>query len=197
MAAAFVPGEHVVVRYLWFKRAFWTVPATVVEDGDDRTAVWIAPRTPYRRPSQKLSMAAIAANNWTAEEHEWEGNGTLMVSRPGDAYSIWLFWDDQGRHASWYVNLEQPRKRTRNGFDSRDHQLDVVVRADRSWRWKDEDDLRDAVAVGLLSKEEAAAVRLVGETVIAALDELLPTGFETWRPDPAWETPQLQDDWEK
>lgn len=132
-------------------------------------------------------MAEIAANEWVPREHEWTGNGTLMISRRGDPYSIWLFWGDDGEHASWYVNLELPWERTAAGFDSRDHQLDIVVAHDRSWHWKDEDELRDAVGAGLLTAAEAAGVRADAQRVVAKLDELVPTGFERWRPDPSWD----------
>jgi hypothetical protein len=178
----FAAGSFAVLRYLWFGRPFWSIPAHVVEDGDDRTVVWVAPGTRYLRPERRLTMGEIAANEWVPSEQAWTGNGALMIARRGDPYSIWLFWADDGTHASWYVNLELPWRRTEVGFDSRDHQLDVVVRRDRSWRWKDEDELRDAVHVGLLTIEEGTGVRADGERVVAQLDRLLPTGFESWSP---------------
>jgi hypothetical protein len=139
---SFRAGDVAVLRYLWYGRPFWSLPTRVVEDGAERTVLWVAPGTRYRRPGHRLTMAEIAANEWTPVEHPWTGNGTLMISRPAEPYSLWLFWNEGGEHASWYVNLELPWQRTELGFDSRDHQLDIVVRADRSWQWKDEDELR-------------------------------------------------------
>jgi Protein of unknown function (DUF402) len=191
VTGAFDAGDVAVLRYLWFGRSFWEIPTRVVEDGAERTVVWVAPGTRYRRPHRRLTMAEIAANAWTAGEHSWTGNGTLMISRRGDPYSLWLFWDDDGSHASWYVNLELPWRRTSLGFDTRDHQLDIVIRADGAWRWKDEDELRDAIDVGLLRVEEARRIHADGEGVIAQLHRLVPTGFEDWRPAPDWEQPVL------
>jgi hypothetical protein len=37
----------------------------------------------------------------------WQGDGVLILGRPGRAHSIWLFWDDRG-FAGWYINLEEP-----------------------------------------------------------------------------------------
>jgi Protein of unknown function (DUF402) len=179
---SFRAGDVAVLRYLWYGRPFWSLPTRVVEDGAERTVLWVAPGTRYRRPGHRLTMAEIAANEWTPVEHPWTGNGTLMISHPAEPYSLWLFWNEEGEHASWYVNLELPWQRTELGFDSRDHQLDIVVRADRSWQWKDEDELRDAVAAGLLTAGEADDIRAAGERVVAQLDRLLPTGFENWRP---------------
>jgi hypothetical protein len=187
-------GDVAVLRYLWFGRPFWAIPARIVEDRDERTVLWVAPGTTYLRPHLRLTMAEIAADEWVPREHPWQGNGTLMISCRDEPHSVWLFWDAAGEHESWYVNLELPWRRTRLGFDSRDHQLDVVIERDRTWRWKDERELRDAVEVGLLTREEARRIRGDGERVVAALDELVPTGFERWRPEPSWWLPELPRD---
>lgn len=64
---------------------------------------------------------------WAPDEASWFGEGTLMVSRPGEAHSIWLFWTPNGTFDGWYVNLEEPRRRTRDGVLTRDQFLDLVV----------------------------------------------------------------------
>jgi Protein of unknown function (DUF402) len=140
----------------------WELRAHVVEDGPERTVIWVAPGTRYRRPDRRLTMAEIAANEWTPVERPWTGNGSLMISRPREPYSVWLFWNEAGEHESWYVNLELPWRRTESGFDSRDHQLDIVILRDRSWQWKDEDELCDAVEAGLLTAREADQIRADG-----------------------------------
>jgi hypothetical protein len=179
---SFRAGDVAALQYLWFGRPFWSIPTRVIEDGAERTVVWVAPGTRYRRPDRRLTMAEIAANEWTPVEHPWTGNGALMISRPNEPYSVWLFRNNEGEHESWYVNLELPWQRTRLGFDSRDNQLDIVVHSDRTWRWKDEEELRDAVTAGLLTAVEADEIRADGERVVAQLDRLLPTGFEDWSP---------------
>jgi hypothetical protein len=45
--------------------------------------------------------------------------------------------DGDGEFASWYINLQTPVRRWWGGLDFRDHAPDVVVAADRTWRWKD------------------------------------------------------------
>ena len=114
----------------------------------------------------------------------------MVISAPHEPYSLWLFWSEAGEHESWYVNLELPWRRTESGFDSRDHQLDIVIRRDRTWQWKDEDELRDAVAAGLLTARDADEIRADGERVVAQLDRLLPTGFETWAPPAYADAPE-------
>jgi Protein of unknown function (DUF402) len=188
-------GDHVVVRYLWLGRVFGAVPATVVDDAAS-LALWVAPGAGWRRPRAQLTPAEIAAGDWRPEDTTWFGEGVLMISRPGDAHSIWLFWTREGTFDGWYVNLEEPRRRTYDGVVTRDHLLDLVIEADGSWRWKDVDDVPAAVAAGLLSDGEAAAVWREAERVLAERDRLLPTGFEDWRPDPDWPLPMLPEDWD-
>jgi hypothetical protein len=43
------------------------------------------------------------------------------------------------------VNLQEPFRRSQFGFETMDLALDVIVEADRSWRWKDEDELETFV----------------------------------------------------
>ena len=100
--------------------------------------------------------------------------------------SDWSFED-------WYVNLQAPYVRSRLGFDTRDHQLDIVVAPEGTWRWKDEDHLALGTRLGVFTPEEAAEIRAEGEHVIA--DWPFPTGWEDWRPDPAWPIPQLPVGW--
>ena len=61
------------------------------------------------------------------------------------------------------------------------------------WRWKDEDDLAQAVQVGILDAEAAAALREEGERVIAA--KPWPTGWEDWRPPREWQPLRLPEGW--
>jgi hypothetical protein len=61
-----------------------------------------------------------------------------------------------------------------------DHALDLVIEPDGKWYWKDEDDFAEAQHLGVLTPQEAAAVRHEGERVIAG--QLWLTGWEHWRP---------------
>ena len=127
----------------------------------------------------------------------WLWNRVLRTIRFGERHSLDLFWDDDsGDFVGWYVNLQTPLRRSRLGFDTTDHALDVWVEPDRQWRWKDEADLATCVELGLFTAHEAAEIRAEGERVIAALPELIPTGWEDWRPDPAWQLPELPAGWD-
>jgi predicted RNA-binding protein associated with RNAse of E/G family len=109
------------------------------------------------------------------------------------AHSLSVLWDAEWNFRSWYVDLQEPLRRTRLGFDTRDQALDVVVEPDGTWHWKDEDHLAELTRLGAFTAAESAAIRAEGQRVIDARP--WPTGWEEWRPDPAWSLPMLPPDW--
>jgi predicted RNA-binding protein associated with RNAse of E/G family len=113
----------------------------------------------------------------------------------GASHSIGVFWDDEtDDFRGWYVQLGDPLRPSRFGFDTMDHALDVWIRPDGSWEWKDEDDFAEAQELGVFTPEQAAAIRAEGERVLAARP--WPTGWEEWGPDPGWRLPQLPAGWD-
>lgn len=81
-----------------------------------------------------------------------------------------------------------------------DHILDIVIRPDWSeWWWKDEDELEDAVAVGLYSPVEARAIRTEGEQVIQMMEanqSPFCDGWENWSPLEEWKVPEFPIGWD-
>ncbi len=100
----------------------------------------------------------------------------------------------------WYVNLQEPYRRTAIGFDTMDQELDIVVAADRSeWRWKDEEAFSRLQAMGVFSAEEAKAIRAEGERVLDSMHKDQPpfsSGWENWAPPPEWPIPELPEAWD-
>ena len=126
---------------------------------------------------------------------------TLVIATPGAYHSVRLFRaEGQEEFFGWYVNLEQPFARPPIGFDYMDQALDIVASPDLSeWRWKDEDELSEAMALGLISKERARELRAEGERVIEMMERRSPPfdgSWDGWRPDPAWPVPELPDGWD-
>jgi predicted RNA-binding protein associated with RNAse of E/G family len=95
---------------------------------------------------------------------------------------------------SWYVNLQAPVRMHGAFVDTTDQALDVLAFSDGTWRWKDEDELAEAVELGIWTESEAARIRAEGERVLA--EPPWPTGYEDWRPPASWHTPLgLPRDW--
>jgi len=46
-------------------------------------------------------------------------------------HAIWVFWrGPQREFAGWYVNLQEPFRRTSRGVDTQDLELDIVIAPD-------------------------------------------------------------------
>jgi uncharacterized protein len=159
----------------------------VVEETAELLALWIPRGSPYRVPAGGLRIPGDA---WELEPGATTRD-QLCVARRGRAHSIYLFWEEGWELGHWYVNFERPLVRTPLGVDTFDEKLDLIVRPDGSYRWKDEDELEAAAAAGLL---DAAGVRAEAERVLREWP--FPTGWEDWRPDPSWPVPQLPEGWD-
>jgi hypothetical protein len=163
----------------------------IVEESPATIALWMPPGSPGRLPVDgDGARIRIPGDRWELEP-SLASHDALCLARPGRAHSIYPHWED-GRFAYWYVNFEQPLRRSPVGFDTFDEKLDLIVRPDGSYRWKDEDELDQAAALGLL---DADAVRAEAARVLAEWP--FPTGWEDWRPDPAWPLPQLPPGWDR
>jgi hypothetical protein len=126
-----------------------------------------------------------------------------MWQRPGEPWSVWWFFPG-GEFGRWYGNLEDPFVRWRDGdvcgVDFADNALDVLVEADLSWRWKDEDELATFVARGIIDEALAARVQDEGLRVARCAEQNEPPFDEPWpdwRPDPSWPRAELPDAWEE
>jgi predicted RNA-binding protein associated with RNAse of E/G family len=196
-------GDPIILREVYQGRVWAIRPVTVVEDAADRIALYLAPGTMWKRPvSASGEPLRLQASEWELADLQWAGNAALWLTPPGAAHSVILWWEPASwRLEGWYVNLEQPFRRTTLGFDYLDQVLDIVVAPDRSsWFWKDEDEFATAQQLGVLTRAEATAIRTEGERVIAAIESNGPPfcdGWEVWRPDPGWTVPGMPEGWDE
>lgn len=207
-AAHWAPGTQILWRYRENSGARFHIarPVTVVRDDAEVLAVWMAPGTECVRPVLADGTPLHAEpleSRYTkprALRHDrWAGTGVLKVARPGEPWSVWLFWEPGWRFKNWYVNLEEPLTRWSGGVDSEDHFLDLCVYPDRSWDWRDEDEFAQARRDGLLDEAAAARVREAGRAALEAVRAWgapFADGWENWRPDPGWPVPALPEDWD-
>ncbi|WP_434595761.1 cytidylyl-2-hydroxypropylphosphonate hydrolase [Streptomyces sp. A5-4] len=207
--ARWAPGDHILWRYRGnaTEQIHICRPVTVVQDTDELLAVWMAPGTQCVKPVlangtpvHEEPLATRYTTPRTTVTSRWFGTGVLKLARPGDPWSVWLFWEQDWRFKSWYVNLEEPRTRWSGGVDSQDHFLDISVYPDRGWHWLDEDEFAEARRAGLLNTEQVRRVREAGHAaagVIAEWGTPFRDGWEDWRPDPRWTVPKLPDDWDR
>ncbi|UUZ58115.1 DUF402 domain-containing protein [Nocardioides sp. B-3] len=166
----------------------FAAPVTVVQDDPAGLVVWLPIGTPVLRAAradglgkredpQSLFTAPLVASRDIHGQFD-----QLRIAPTGCPWSVWLFFSSGG-FAGWYVNLERPHVRTDRAVLTSDRVLDVVVAPDRTVTLKDEDELELAVAQGVFTSSEAAAItadaasipapgRLPGLAVLRRLGEL-------------------------
>jgi hypothetical protein len=163
-------------------RVRWAFPWRVVADDGELLVMHLAPGTAGVWMGRDEDGRYV--DRWVTDErphpHVWHTLHVLSLARRGDAHALWLLWTEAWTFQGWYVQLQEPIVEREGGIDTTDHALDIEVEPDGTWRWKDEDDLAEAVALGAFDEAKAAAIRAEGERVIAA--EPWPTGWEEWRP---------------
>ncbi|MCH7705587.1 MAG: YgaC family protein [Chloroflexi bacterium] len=175
-------------------RAAW--PGTVVRDSEDFTALYFPVGTCFKRTEVRLPLWP-----WSLVDDVWTSD-VLVLTAPGEAHSVLLFWEGPKRvFDRWYINLQAPFTRTLQGFDFVDHFLDIVVRADLSgWEWKDEDELQEAVTLGLVTPAQAQEIQVEGERVISQIESRafpFGDGWDIWRPNSSWPVPELPAGWDR
>jgi len=182
-------------------------PVTVVRDDPEMLAVWMAPGTECVKPvladGTPVHVEPLESRYTkprTVQRDRWFGTGVLKLARPGEPWSVWLFWEPGWRFKNWYVNLEEPLARWAGGVDSEDHFLDITVNPDRSWEWRDEDEFAQAQKAGLMDAQLAERVRKAGRSAVSVIDAWgspFADGWQHWRPDPSWAVPSLPEDWDR
>ncbi len=94
---------------------------------------------------------------------------------------MFAFWTGPQRTFShWYINFQEPLRRIPAGFETFDQELDLIVRPDGSYQWKDVDEFEQLVRAGRFPPEEAAAIRDEAGRVTAALDRGERWWNESW-----------------
>jgi hypothetical protein len=196
-----LPGDSIVLRERWGDRIFEARPATVVSDEPHQVALFV-------RIGASVAVAIgddgeqlrLPIGTWRLEPREVRSFSILSFAWPEIPYSVLFLREPDGNPRGWYVNLQTPLVRTPIGFDTVDHALDVLVAADRSsWKWKDEDELAEAVELGLFTPDDAAWFRYWGERGIEHLLLRQPPfdqDWESWLPDPSWPNAELPPGWD-
>jgi hypothetical protein len=189
-------GDVVLVRNVFRGRVRGCFPSRYVGRWGDRHAAYCQPGTHCKRSksADKQSYAQQLAADGPAFDLVWKRTHRLRFLGEGDGHTIELFWDEGWEFLRWYVNLQAPTVVRGNRFDFTDLDLDIEVRPDGSWEWKDEDGFAELQELGILDAAGAAAVRAEGERVIA--ERPWPTGWEDWRPPAEWAPLELPEDWD-
>jgi hypothetical protein len=209
----FTPGRLILHRNVRRGRVGWVRLGRVVSDDDRGLLIWIDRNSPAASEVtlDGRGMRAMPFREWVGHRYRlrcgtWDGPPVLKFLPAGAAHSVWFFRDEQGRFANWYVNLEEPGVRWDDGVvagvDMVDQDLDVVITPDRRWRWKDEEEFAERLALPEhYWVTDEALVRAEGERVIKIAEAGQFPFDGTWCdfvPDPAWQVPTaLPEGWDR
>ncbi|HWU10176.1 MAG TPA: DUF402 domain-containing protein [Streptomyces sp.] len=179
----FNAGEVIRRREILDGREWIVYPVTAVEDHPEFLAVYLFHGTPLTFGTGDFTWGL---HPWVHFDHTWQSEGVLQVQRPGDGYSVWHFWK-HGEFSGWYINFQEPMRRTPLGFDTLDQELDIWIPADRSgYQWKDLEHFEERARSGGFRPGEADMVRAEARKVVDMIEAGTPWWGDRWT---AWSAP--------
>lgn len=203
--ASWQPGDVLVVQERWRGHLWSAVPHIVVAATNDTyithvpggtgatfaSSIGVAGRDHLPRSERKLLALETCVYQVVERRHF---PAALHFFSPGSWARVSLGWEADGTFLGWYVNFERPATPNPAGLATMDLVLDIVVRPDHQWEWKDRADFDEAVRRGLLDasllntfETEADRVLALAGSQTGPFDEK----WSTWQPDPAWPLPVL------
>jgi hypothetical protein len=187
-------GEAIVRREVWRGEPKVAWGGVVVEDTPELLALYMPEGSPFGFADDFFG----GSHPWSSRS-QWEGHGVLQLQRRGEMHAVWVFWHGPAREfRGWYVNLQEPSRRTSLGFDTQDLELDLVIGLDGAWHYKDDEKLEGWIARGRWTVREVAAIRREGERIaveLAAGRRWWSDEWAEWLPDPSWRAPALPAAW--
>ena len=194
-------GDAVLQRGIFRGQIRWAVPHRLVELTDERAVMFLRAGTKLKGPSgyDTKPYAEQLTGGWDVVDRVWHSHHVLRIVPFDAAHEVDVFWTEDWDFRCWYVNLQEQARPSALGWDTFDQQLDIVVRPDRTWEWKDEDEFDDLVVAGVLSGTEHARVRAEAERVLADIERWtrpFDEGWEDWRPPADWTHAELPEGWD-
>ncbi|HLF78534.1 MAG TPA: DUF402 domain-containing protein [Dehalococcoidia bacterium] len=180
-------------------------PHVVLEDSDERIALYMPEGTHLWRwdvLGERLHQERIVQGE------------LVRLFFPGKRFEVSLFYDTgtgparhveylfpgvRGRFFGWKVDVTSLFARTEIGFDMIDETLDIMMKPDRTHRWKDEDQLEVFVDLGIYSKVEVEELHRIGEDVVRSMEKREPPfddEWVNWRPEPGLKIGQIPVGWQ-
>jgi protein associated with RNAse G/E len=202
------PGDVVSWRGIYRERVWHAQTTIVVSDSPQETVLTLLPGTECIAPEGYLNGKDSNKRRWNFKDKDWEienylwhTNRLLLLLESEKYYSIIHFWD----HASneflcYYINFQLPFKRNANSVDTLDLDLDLIIRPDLSFEWKDEDDYQKAIDHGVISPEWIQGIDGAKKEIFDKLERRqypFDGYWLNWTPDPSWSPPKLSVNWDK
>ncbi len=185
------PGDTCIRREVCRGQPWSAMATNVIEDRADLLAVHV----PIGARFGFVDDHPLGIHFWR-NATGWSGQDIVMAQRPGERYSIWFF----GEVA--YINLQDPLSRISVGFDTFDHELDIIALLDGTWSLKDDEQLEASVETGRFDANQIDEIRHEGARIGAILDNgntwwTQPgADFRHWTAPASFLIPALPLDWQ-
>ena len=195
-------GESATLRGVGSK-VFWAYPTIVVQDISELIVLYMPTGVCGKNVDHKPApRELLSADQIKIIDSQWKLTDVLMLIIPGEAFSTYIMWETGTKNLEcWYINLQEPIRRTSIGFDTMDNMLDVVISPDLSnWHWKDDDEFAEAQNLGFYTAEKAREIWAEGEKAVRLVTKerrALYEQWEKWNADPEWVVPKLSPLWQE
>lgn len=156
-----------LLRHVRGARTWCALPVTVLDDTDLRVVLrihagstWLAAHRPDGRRAHSWER------RWRLRRTVWSGHDATYSIAWGCWYGLVAFTEpESGQVVKWYVNCQDPTRRTAWGVDTMDRELDAVLPEPITGpaRWKDMNRLSRLARSPQFSRRRAR--RLMAEAV--------------------------------
>ena len=202
------PGDIITWRGIFNDRVWHAQPTVVVKDSPEELVLTLLPGTecatdenyPKGKKAGKRRWEFMD-NDWTLAKYTWHTNRLLLILEPETYYSAVYFWNHTSNEfICYYINFQQPFKRSHCGIDTLDLELDIIINPDLSYEWKDLEDYEKCISAGMIRPEWVQEIDKAKEDILERLAKRaypLDGSWLDWKPDPTWSPPKLPADWDK
>jgi protein associated with RNAse G/E len=202
------PGDVVSWRGIFDKRVWHVQPTIVVKDSPQELVLTLLPGTEciaeetYPKGKKNGNRRwDFKDTNWNLEKYTWQTNRLLLIFEPEKYYSTIYFWNNTSNEfLCYYINFQEPFRRGAYSVDTLDLDLDIIIRPDLSFEWKDEDDYQKAIDHGIIFPEWIDGIEAAKRDVFDKLERRkypFDGYWLNWMPDPSWSPPRLPANWDK
>lgn len=179
------------------------LPATVVEDTPERTAIYVTAGTPIRTllhadgtpVPRDTPYLEVAKMDRVLGDSVWTSTNVLICWQPEWQWDVRLMWNARTwEFTCWYMNIQDRMRRDDSGFSTTDHFIDLVVDSRCKWTIKDQHELDDAIHLEMYSPTEASAIRAALHGAITHVESRgwpFNSSLQDFRPNPHWPIPPL------
>jgi hypothetical protein len=201
-------GDVIAWRGIYRDRVWHAQTTLVVRDTPEELALALLPGTECAAPEGYLEGKQSGKRRWNfkdrdwkLEKYMWHSNRLLILLEPDKFYSTMYFWDHVShKFLCYYINFQLPFKRSDDGIDTLDLDLDLIIDPDFSFEWKDLDDYQKSIDNEVIFAEWMQGIDSAKQDVFSRLEKRsypYDGSWLNWKPDTTWSPPKLPENWDK